>query len=141
MGKKISSEELIKNIVEKGVITEREILLLKHRLNKGEDIDLSPLDEKEIYVTDEQAQKGLTYLREHLLTKSNRRRKNCGWDYWELEAIGLIEEGCPLKEMSTHKLFRFYGFANIGRIIPYYSPIYEINGVLYYMKCGEPIVY
>lgn len=79
MTKVISSEVIVNNIVKSGVITEREILLLKSRLNHGKDVDLLPLDDIEVFVTDEQAEKGLAYLRKHLLTTKNKKRKNCSW--------------------------------------------------------------
>ena len=140
MTKKISSESVVKKVAKSGVITEREILLLCHRMNHGECVDLSPLDDVDVYVTDEQSQKGLDYLRKHFLTKRNKKRKNCSWGDYELKAIGYNGEGEPLTELNCHHLFKFYGYMNIGKFLPYYSPIYEINGVWYYMKFGSPVL-
>jgi len=75
MAKVISSESIIKGIAKAEIISEREILLLKSRLNNGKDVDLLPLDDIEVFVTDEQAEKGLAYLRKHLLTTKNKKRK------------------------------------------------------------------
>ena len=141
MAKVISSETIVNNIAKTGVITEREILLLKSRMNHGKEVDLSPLDDVEVFVTDEQSEKGLAYLRKHLLTTKNKKRKNCSWGDYELKAIGYQGEGEPLKKINPHNLFTFEGYMNIGRFYPCYSPIYDINGVSYYMECGEPKIY
>lgn len=141
MTKVISSEVIVNNIAKTELITEREILLLKNRLNHGKDVDLLPLDDIEVFVTDEQAEKGLAYLRKHLLTTKNKKRKNCSWSDYELRAIGYQGEGEPLEKLNPHHLFTFLGYMNIGRFFPYYSPIYDINGVSYYMENGEPKIY
>lgn len=141
MTKVISSEVIVNNIAKTEFITEREILLLKNRLNHGKDVDLLPLDDIEVFVTDEQAEKGLAYLRKHLLTTKNKKRKNCSWSDYELRAIGYQGEGEPLEKLNPHHLFTFLGYMNIGRFFPYYSPIYDINGVSYYMENGEPKIY
>lgn len=141
MTKVISSEVIINNIANKEIITEREILLLKGRMNKGKEVDLSPLDDIDVFVTDEQAEKGLAYLRKHFFTTKNKKRKNCKWSDYELKAIGYNGEGEPLEKLNPHHLFTFEGYVNIGRVFPYYSPIYEINGIAYYMEGGEPHIY
>ena len=141
MTKVISSEVIVSDIASKEIITEREILLLKNRLNHGKDVDLLPLDDIDVFVTDEQAEKGLAYLRKHLLTTKNKKRKNCSWSDYELRAIGYQGEGEPLEKLNPHHLFKFLGYMNIGRVFPYYSPIYEINGIAYYMESGEPKIY
>lgn len=141
MAKVISSEVIVSDIASKEIITEREILLLKGRMNKGKDVDLSPLDDLEIYVTDEQAEKGLAYLRKHFLTTKNKKRKNCKWGDYELKAIGYNGEGEPLEKINPHHLFTFEGYMNIGRVFPYYSPIYGIGAISYYMEGGEPKIY
>lgn len=141
MAKVISSEVIVNNIASKETITEREVLLLKGRMNKGKEVDLSPLDDIDVFVTDEQAEKGLTYLRKHFLTSKNKKRKNCSWGDYELKAIGYQGEGEPLKKLNPHNLFTFEGYMNVGRVFPYYSPIYEINGIVYYMENGEPHIY
>ena len=141
MAKVISSEVIVNNIASKETITEREVLLLKGRMNKGKEVDLSPLDDIDVFVTDEQAEKGLTYLRKHFLTSKNKKRKNCKWSDYELKAIGYQGEGEPLKKLNPHNLFTFEGYMNVGRVFPYYSPIYEINGIAYYMENGEPHIY
>ena len=110
-------------------------------MNKGKEVDLSPLDDLEIFVSDEQAEKGLEYLRKHFLTTKNKKRKNCKWNDFELRAIGYKGDGEPLEKLNPHHLFTFEGYMNIGRCVPYYSPIYEIGGIAYYMESGEPHIY
>ena len=141
MAKVIPSETIVSNIASKEIITEREILLLKGRMNKGKEVDLLPLDDIDVFVTDEQAEKGLAYLRKHLLTTKNKKRKNCKWSDYELKAIGYNGEGEPLEKLNPHHLFTFLGYMNIGRCVPYYSPIYAIGGIAYYMEGGEPKIY
>ena len=141
MTKVISSEVIVSDIAKREVISEREVLLLKNRMNRGKEVDLSPLDDIDVFVTDEQAEKGLTYLRKHLLTTKNKKRKNCKWGDYELKAIGYNGDGEPLEKLNPHHLFTFEGYMNIGRVFPYYSPIYGIGAISYYMEGGEPHIY
>ena len=143
MAKTISNEKLIEKIQNTHVVTEREILLIKSRLNHGRmDIDaLDFLGEENVYVTDEQSFKGLTYLRTKLLTKRNCRRKSCKWGEHELQDIGWQGDDEYLKNIDTHHLFTLVGFMNVGRCVPYYEPIYAIGDTSYYMKNGVPTIY
>ena len=140
MAKKISSEELVKSVAKCRVITEKEINLFKLRLSRGEQIDFSKWNNKNIYVTEEQSIKGLNYLRNHFLTSKNARRKNCIWGIRQLQSIGFDDDYKPLRNLKTKKLFKLLGFENIGNsYYPFYVPIYEIGGVAYCMKAGEPL--
>ena len=142
MSKKISSETIINGIKNAKFITEREVLLIKSRMNRGEDVDLEPIEYDDIFVTDEQSEKGLSYLRKHFLTTKNKKRKNCSWGDYELKAIGYNGEGEPLTDLNVHKLFTFLGYMNVGNgFFNRYEPIYEINGVAYFMYRGEPKIY
>lgn len=141
MAKKISSETIISEAVSKEFISERDINLIKRRLNRGEIINFSPIGENDVFVTDEQAEKGLNYLIKHFLTSKNLKRKNCWWGDAALKAIGYNGEGEELTPMNPHKLFKLVGFMNIGNFRPFYQPIYEINGVSYYMNGGQPEIY
>jgi hypothetical protein len=141
MAKQRASEIVISDAVAKETISERDIILLKSRLNRGENIDFSPIEENDVFVTDEQAEKGLNYLIKHFLTSKNLKRKNCLWGDTELKAIGYNGEGEELTPMNPHKLFKLVGFMNIGNFMPFYQPIYEINGLSYYMNGGEPRIY
>lgn len=141
MAKQRASEIVISDAVAKKTISERDIILIKSRLNRGENIDISPIEENDVFVTDEQAEKGLNYIIKHFLTPKNKKRKNCWWGDTELKAIGYNGEGEELTPMNPHKLFKLVGFMNIGNSMPFYQPIYEINGISYYMNGGEPQFY
>ena len=141
MAKKRASEIVISEAVTNKAISERDITLIKSRLNRGEAIDITPIEENDVFVTDEQAEKGLNYLIKHFLTSKNLKRKNCLWGDTELKAIGYNGEGEELTPMNPHKLFKLVGFMNIGNFTPFYQPIYEINGLSYYMNGGEPQIY
>lgn len=141
MAKKRASETVISEAVAKKTISERDINLIKRRLNRGEIINFSPIGENDVFVTDEQAEKGLNYLIKHFLTSKNLKRKNCWWGDTALKAIGYNGEGEELTPMNPHKLFKLVGFMNIGNFMPFYQPIYEINGVSYYMNGGQPEIY
>lgn len=143
MAKALKNEALINKIKKCGYITEREILLIKSRLNYKraniEDFDF--LGDTDIYVTCEQAEKGLKYLRKHLLTMSKKPRKRCTWGEYELNDIGWNGENEDFTNLKYHHLFKVVGFMNVGRCVPYYEPIYEIGNTDYYMKDGEPTIY
>lgn len=143
MAKTISNEKLIEKIQNTHVVTEREILLIKSRLNHGRmSIDaLDFLGEENVYVTDEQSLKGLNFLRKKLLAKRNCRRKNCNWGEYELQDIGWQGDDVCMKNIKVHHLFTLIGFMNIGCFMPYYEPIYAIGDTSYYMKGGVPTIY
>ena len=140
MAKKLTTKELIEQINRRDVITEKEILLLCHRYDRGEDLDTMGLLNTPMPITDEQAIKGLNFLRKSQLTSKNILRKNHYWTANELKAIGFNGEGQPLTELDPHNLFLFDGFENISRGLGYkWSPRYLIGGVYYYMNCGVPV--
>ena len=142
MAKTMKTSELVNKVVNLGFITEREILLLKRRINHGENVDLSAFDGNDIFVTDEQAVKGLNYLRTHLLTTRNVPRANCVWGLCDLQAIGYQGDNKPLLELNVHKLFKFEGFEDVScGFTRYVEPVYRINGVRYSMAYGEPQIF
>ena len=135
----MKTSELVKKVVNLGFITEREILLLKRRINHGENVDLSAFEDNDIFVTDEQAVKGLNYLRRHLLTTRNVPRVSCKWSLPDLQAIGYQGDNNPLLNLNVHKLFKFEGFEDVScGFTSYVEPVYRINGVRYSMAYGEP---
>ena len=139
MAKTMKTSELVKKVVNLGFITEREILLLKRRMNHGEYVDLSVFEDNDIFVTDEQAVKGLNYLRRHLLTTRNVPRVRCKWSLPDLQAIGYQGDNNPLLNLNVHKLFKFEGFEDVScGFTRYVEPVYRINGVRYSMAYGEP---
>ena len=115
----------------KGFITERDILTLKSRLNKGQNEDWHKLcDLEEIKITPEQSEKGLKWLLNKLETPTGKERKNNPFDYWQEQIIRNFES------------FTLCDFYNIGNFYPFYVPIYTIYGnggdsFSYYVQGGE----
>ena len=117
-----------------GLITERDILTLKSRLNKGGDAwkeydkicDYIP----EPKITPEQSEKGIKWLLNKLETPTGKERKNNPFDYWQEQIIRNFES------------FTLCDFMNIGRFLPFYVPVYTIYGnggdhFSYYVQGGE----
>lgn len=125
----MKTTDLIKNIEEKGIITEREILLLKRRANNG-DVDAAnfyPGSEKVIEVTDEQSEKGFKWLYNLYKTPAGKERKNNPFGYREMDIL----------DNYNGERFTFVGFYDdLNRFRSCYIPIYELNGMEYYYN-GE----
>lgn len=124
---KKSTKELIAAIAERGVITEKEISLLKRRANAGDkevngiyDIDYLPL-------TKEQTDKALKWLRNLHYTPSGKVRANSPFGYRE---IAIIDSE---KAEGYFAGFYDYGFRGYNS----YTPIYEIDGMEYYVLGGK----
>lgn len=121
--------DLIKNIEEKGIITEREILLLKRRANNGdiEAANFYPGCDRGIEVTDEQSEKGFKSLYNLYKTPMGKERKNNPFGYREMDIL----------DNYNGERFTFVGFYDdSNRFRSYYIPIYEIGGMEYYYN-GE----
>lgn len=121
--------DLIKNIEEKGIITEREILLLKRRANNGdiEAANFYPGCDRGIEVTDEQSEKGFKSLYNLYKTPMGKERKNNPFGYREMDIL----------DNYNGERFTFVGFYDdSNRFRSYYIPIYEIGGMQYYYN-GE----
>lgn len=121
--------DLIKNIEEKGIITEREILLLKRRANNGDSdaANFYPGSDRIIEVTDEQSEKGFKWLYNLYKTPKGKERKNNPFGYREMDIL----------DNYNGERFTFVGFYDAGnRFNSYYIPIYELNGMEYYYN-GE----
>jgi hypothetical protein len=114
---KILSEELLK----KEILTEKEINLLKLRLNKGEAIYV----DGEYRITPEQTKKGLEWLMNKWKSPRGVERKNNPFGNRETAAL----------ENFSH--FTFEGFADIGNQYRSFAvPIYGVHG-----KDGEYFQY
>ena len=81
--------DLIKSIEEKGIITEREILLLKRRANNGDRdaANFYPGCDRIIEVTDEQSEKGFKWLYNLYKTPTGKERKNNPFGYREMDIL------------------------------------------------------
>ena len=107
------------------VLTEKDINLLKKRMNAGEAFELA----EEYAITEEQTEKGLAWLNNLRKTPTGAERKNNPYGYREEEALDTF----------TH--FTFDGFADVGnQFVHFYVPIYTVHGkessFQYHIKAG-----
>jgi hypothetical protein len=125
----MKTKELIKKIVRSGVITEKEINLLKRRVNAGEKMDLSPIYDNEIELTAEQNKKGYDFLIKQWKTPKGKERKNNPFGYREQKAL------------ETFQKIYFDELYNAGNMyIDFYLPLYTVvgeNSAFQYYYNGE----
>lgn len=113
---KTTTYKVIETAETRGHITEREINLLKLRLNRGDwDADYNG----SIAVTPEQSAKGIQWILSRLAKRNGEPRKG-------------MEQFANLIELAKDEesRFTFDGFANIGRYFPFYVPIYTLSNGL-----------
>lgn len=125
----MKTTDLIKSIEEKGIITEREILLLKRRANNGDRdaANFYPGCDRVIEVSDKQSEKGFKLLYNLYKTPMGKERKNNPSGYREMDIL----------DNYNGERFTFVGFYDNGnRFYSNYIPIYELNGMEYYYN-GE----
>lgn len=113
MAKKTTTSELIKSIEKRGIIEEREILLLKKRANAG-DKEAARWCPENIRVTEEQTAKGLTWLINKWKTPRGIERKNNPFGYREEDIL----------ENFDH--FELAGFYNASNYRAFYVPLYDV---------------
>lgn len=123
--KKLETSQIIENVLSNGVITEREVLLLKKRANNGDNeaANFYPGCDIEIEVTEEQSAKGYKWLMNLYKTPTGKERKNNPFGYREMNILDNYKD----------ERFQFVGFYNNGnRRRDYYIPIYSLCGMKYY---------
>lgn len=104
-------------------ITEKQINLIKRRLNNKKDLkEVESLyieaQEEGLEVTEEQAQKGFNWLMNLYKSPTGKIRKNNPYGYREMEALNAGLKG-----------FTFDGHYNAGNaFIDWYTPIYTYIG-------------
>lgn len=110
--------EILNNAKKNGIISEREILLLKRRKNNGEEFDESIFWDGEIMTDENQAKKGYNFLINQWKTSRGLERKNNPFGYREQDAI------------NSFVGFRFVGFHDLSKYDQnaFYVPIYECIG-------------
>lgn len=121
----MKTTDLIKSIEEKGIITEREILLLKRRANNGDRdaANFYPGYDRIIEVTDEQSEKGFKWLYNLYKTPTGKERKNNPFGCREMDIL----------DNYNGERLTFVGFYNeVNRYYSLHVPIYELNGMVYY---------
>ena len=119
-----TNETIFEEIRETGIITEKQISLLKRRSNAAQkDIfDYDLLDSMPICMTPEQGAKGLAWLKRFV--------KKGVYGYRELEIL----------KTAKPEDFEFRGFYDAGNAWNhYYVPIYELNG-MEYIPLAEPYI-
>lgn len=119
-----TNESIFAEIKETGIITEKQISLLKRRSNASQKdvFDYDLLDSMPICMTPEQGEKNLAWLKRFI--------KKGVYGYRELEVL----------KTSKPEDFEFKGFYDAGnRFCSIYVPIYDLNG-MEYVPLAEPYI-
>ena len=120
MAKTISNSELVETIKEQGFITEKQILLLKNRMNKSKENEkeISNLiaDILPIKLTNEQMVKSVLWLYGKNIKKNGEFRKNSPLGYRELHILNNAKEA-----------YLSYFYPNGNRFFTYYTPVWSID--------------
>jgi hypothetical protein len=114
----MKTQALLSKIEQTKVIQENEILLLKNRMNKGEEIDLSIIYNNEITISEEQTAKGIKFLLNAWKTPKGKERINNPFGYREIDVL------------ETFERFYFVGYYDAGR----YG---NKNMLPIYLVCGK----
>ena len=116
-----NSQELIENIKSNGKITEREIILIKNRLNKKKISieDVSSLIDPPLKLTKEQNDKGEKFLKKLAFKKNGEPTKNSPFANREEEAI---------KSFIEFEFIDFYDNSNGLSSFKSYLPVYRVIG-------------
>lgn len=109
-----TNQEIIDNAYKAGFISEKDILLLKRRLNNKSFGNIRMMNE--IKVSEEQKEKELKWLRNLYISPTGKIRKNTplGW-----REIPILE--CPNDKLEAYLI----GFVNIGNFFDFHVPIYK----------------
>ena len=120
MAKVISNSELVATIKAQGCATEKQINLLKNRMNKSRENEkeISNLiaDILPIRLTEEQTEKGREWLIRKNLKKNGEFRKNSSLGYRELHILNNAKEA-----------YLSYFYPNGNRFFTYYTPVWSID--------------
>jgi hypothetical protein len=120
MAKTISNAELVATIKEQGFATEKQILLLKNRMNKSKENEkeISNLiaDILPIKLTNVQMVKGVLWLYGKNIKKNGEFRKNSSLGYRELHILNNAKEA-----------YLSYFYPNGNRFFTYYTPVWSID--------------
>ena len=130
---KRTNEMIFEDVRTNGVMTEKDMKLLKNRSNK-EGKDFFDYDLMEslssgygIPIDEEWANKGIKWLKS-LLTKKGEPKSGQSLGYREIDIIKTAEPSD----------FTFRGFYNAGRYgFRNFLPLYGVAGMEYYVSCGK----
>lgn len=129
--KTLATSEIIANIEKNGVITEKEVNLLKRRANAGdkESANFWP----NVEVTKEQSEKAFKWLYNLYKTPRGVERENNPFGWREMNILDTWNNDT---DRAT-----FRGFYDAGRYgFHNYVPLYEFGGMEYYVCGGIQIV-
>lgn len=117
-------------IAASGVISEREILTIKSRLNRGLDC-WEIFNNGNLTITPEQSEKGFKWLWNQYKTPCGKVRKNNPFGTWEISA---------LEDFAGFELVDFVDAGN--GFVRWFVPVYRVKSNLsgefdYYLKNGE----
>jgi hypothetical protein len=112
-----------------GVITERQIITIKSRANRGADV-WEIFNNGNLRITQEQTKKGLSWLLNQWKTPRGIERKNNPFGYREQEIINNFDR------------FALVDFYNVGRYFPFFVPVYRVisrsgSSFEYYYNAGR----
>ena len=120
MAKVISNAELVETIKKQGCATEKQILLLKNRMNKSKENEkeISNLiaDILPIKLTNVQMVKGVLWLYGKNIKKNGEFRKNSSLGDRELHILNNAKEA-----------YLSYFYPNGNRFFTYYTPVWSID--------------
>ena len=130
---KRTNEMIFEDVMANGVLTEKDMKLLKNRSNK-EGKDFFDYDLMEslssgygIPIDEEWANKGIKWLKS-LLKKNGEPKSGQSLGYREIDIIQTAEPSD----------FTFRGFYDAGRYgFRNFLPLYGIAGMEYYVSCGK----
>lgn len=146
---KMKNEEVFANIAKQKFITENQILLIKHRVQKlyfenkveavDEFYDFMNTAKNTFQITETQETKGFDYLKKKYLTRFGYLRNNKSIKF-KYEILYIIQN-----MKRNHTKFYFSGFAKISNgIMTFIEPVYKletyIDGIkksFYYYHYGE----
>ena len=117
-------------IAASGVISEREILTIKSRLNRGLDC-WEIFDNGNLTITPEKTEKGFNWLWNQYKTPFGKVRKNNPFGTWEISA---------LEDFAGFELVDFIDAGN--GFVRWFVPVYRVKSHLsgefdYYMNGGQ----
>jgi hypothetical protein len=139
MAKTISNSELVETIKEQGFATEKQILLLKNRMNRNKENEqeISDLtaDIMPIKLTEEQAEKGREWLLRKNLKNNGTFRKNATLSENEISVLKDTQTAAYLSDFCD------FGNRYVTNNVPIYRYENENDAFDYYVQGGDAQLY
>ena len=139
MAKVISNSELVNEIKAQGYATEKQILLLKSRMNRNKE-NASEINEltaniMPIRLTAEQAEKGREWLLRKNLKNNGEFRKNATLSENEISVLKDTQTAAYLSDFCD------FGNRYVTNNVPIYRYENENDAFEYYVQFGDAILY